>query len=36
VNGKVLMQDRQVKTLDRRQVIAQANTLAERVRAAVR
>jgi 5-methylthioadenosine/S-adenosylhomocysteine deaminase len=36
VNGKVLMQDRQVKTLDRRQVIAQANTLAERVRMAVR
>jgi 5-methylthioadenosine/S-adenosylhomocysteine deaminase len=36
VNGKVLMQDRQLKTLDRRQVIAQANTLAERVRTAVR
>src|SRR5262245_41895508 len=36
VNGKVLMQDRQVKTLDRRQVLAQANTLAQRVREAVR
>jgi 5-methylthioadenosine/S-adenosylhomocysteine deaminase len=36
VNGKVLMQDRQVKTLDRRQVIADANALAGRVRAAVK
>jgi hypothetical protein len=36
VNGRVLMQDRQVRTLDRRQVIAQANVLAERVRAAVK
>lgn len=35
VNGAVLMRDRQVKTLDRSAVIADANRLAERVRAAV-
>lgn len=36
VDGVVLMRDRQVKTLDRSTVIADANRLAERVRAAVR
>ena len=36
VNGKVLMRDRQLKTLDRATVIADANRLAERVRDAVR
>jgi 5-methylthioadenosine/S-adenosylhomocysteine deaminase len=36
VNGAVLMRDRQVKTLDARVVIADANRLAERVKAAVR
>ena len=36
VNGKVLMKDRQVRTLDRASVIADANRLAARVRAAVR
>jgi len=36
VNGAVLMRDRQVKTLDAKAVIADANRLAERVRAAVR
>ncbi len=36
VNGKVLMQDRQVKTLDAARVIADANALAAKVRAAVR
>ncbi len=36
VNGVVLMRDRQLKTLDRAVVIADANRLAERVRAAVR
>jgi hypothetical protein len=36
VNGKVLMRDRQVKTLDRAAVIADANRLAARVREAVR
>jgi 5-methylthioadenosine/S-adenosylhomocysteine deaminase len=35
VNGKVLMKDRQVKTLDRAAVIAAANRLAPSVRAAV-
>jgi 5-methylthioadenosine/S-adenosylhomocysteine deaminase len=36
VNGKVLMQDRQVRTLNRAAVIADANRLAQRVREAVR
>jgi 5-methylthioadenosine/S-adenosylhomocysteine deaminase len=36
VDGAVLMRDRQVRTLDRAAVIADANRLAERVRAAVR
>jgi 5-methylthioadenosine/S-adenosylhomocysteine deaminase len=36
VNGAVLMKDRQVKTLDRGAVIADANRLAARVRDAVR
>ena len=36
VNGKVLMRDRKVLTLDRRQVLADARLLAERVRAAVK
>ena len=36
VDGKVLMKDRQVRTLDRTAVIADANRLAQRVRAAVR
>jgi cytosine/adenosine deaminase-related metal-dependent hydrolase len=35
VNGKVLMRDRQLKTLNRATVIADANRLAARVRAAV-
>jgi 5-methylthioadenosine/S-adenosylhomocysteine deaminase len=35
VNGKVLMKDRQVRTLDSAQVIADANALASKVRAAV-
>jgi 5-methylthioadenosine/S-adenosylhomocysteine deaminase len=35
VNGKVLMSDRQVRTLDRAAVIADANALAQKVRAAV-
>ncbi len=35
VNGKILMKDRQLKTLDRAAVIADANRLAARVRAAV-
>jgi len=35
VNGKVLMKERQVRTLDRAAVIADANRLAARVRAAV-
>jgi len=35
VNGKVLMTDRQMRTLDRATVIADANTLAESVRRAV-
>ena len=36
VNGAVLMQDRRLKTLDRAAVLADANRLAEKVRAAVR
>jgi 5-methylthioadenosine/S-adenosylhomocysteine deaminase len=36
VNGKVLMKDRQLRTLDRAAVIAEANELARKVRAAVR
>jgi 5-methylthioadenosine/S-adenosylhomocysteine deaminase len=35
VNGRVLMRDRQVRTLDRTAVIADANRLAQRVRDAV-
>jgi 5-methylthioadenosine/S-adenosylhomocysteine deaminase len=35
VNGKILMRDRQLKTLDRDQVIADAKRLAARVRDAV-
>ena len=35
VNGKVLMQDRQVKTLNAKAVLAEANALAATVRAAV-
>jgi 5-methylthioadenosine/S-adenosylhomocysteine deaminase len=36
VNGKVLMEDRQMRTLDRAAVIADANRLAAKVREAVR
>ena len=36
VDGKVLMRDRRVRTLDRTAVIAEANRLAAKVRAAVR
>jgi 5-methylthioadenosine/S-adenosylhomocysteine deaminase len=36
VNGKVLMRDRKVLTLDRRQVLADARLFAEKVRAAVK
>jgi len=36
VNGKVLMRDRRVLTLDRRQVVAEANVFADKVRAAVK
>jgi 5-methylthioadenosine/S-adenosylhomocysteine deaminase len=36
VDGKILMKDRQVRTLDRAAVIADANRFAERVRAAVK
>jgi 5-methylthioadenosine/S-adenosylhomocysteine deaminase len=36
VAGKVLMKDRQLRTLERASVIADANRLAERVRRAVR
>jgi 5-methylthioadenosine/S-adenosylhomocysteine deaminase len=36
VNGKVLMRDRKVLTLDRRQVLADARVFAEKVRAAVK
>jgi cytosine/adenosine deaminase-related metal-dependent hydrolase len=35
VNGKVLMQNRQVRTLNRAEVIAQAKTLSQKVRDAV-
>jgi 5-methylthioadenosine/S-adenosylhomocysteine deaminase len=35
VDGKVLMKDRRVRTLDRASVIAEANALAAKVRAAV-
>jgi len=35
VNGKVLMSDRRLRTLDRESVILEANRLAARVRAAV-
>jgi 5-methylthioadenosine/S-adenosylhomocysteine deaminase len=35
VNGRVLMQDRRVRTLDRARVIADAKALAAQVRAAV-
>ena len=35
VNGKILMRDRRVLTLDRRQVLAEANRFADKVRAAV-
>jgi 5-methylthioadenosine/S-adenosylhomocysteine deaminase len=35
VNGKVLMKDRQVRTLNRAEVIADANRLAQKVREAV-
>ena len=35
VNGKVLMKDRQVLTLDKAAVIADANRLAQKVREAV-
>ena len=36
VNGKVLMRDRKVLTLDRRQVLAEARAFADKVRAAVK
>jgi 5-methylthioadenosine/S-adenosylhomocysteine deaminase len=36
VNGKVLMRDRKVLTLDRRQVLIDANLFADKVRAAVK
>jgi len=36
VNGKVLMRDRRVLTLDRRQVLAEASQFADKVRAAVK
>jgi len=36
VNGKVLMKDRQVLTLDRSAVLAEARGWAEKVRAAVK
>jgi len=36
VNGKVLMRDRRVLTLDRRQVLAEASLFADKVRAAVK
>ena len=35
VNGKILMRDRRVLTLDRRQVLADAQRFAEKVRTAV-
>jgi hypothetical protein len=36
VNGKVLMRERKVLTLDRRQVLIDAALFAEKVRAAVK
>jgi 5-methylthioadenosine/S-adenosylhomocysteine deaminase len=36
VNGQVLMENRQLRTLNRERIIADANTLAEKVRAAIR
>jgi 5-methylthioadenosine/S-adenosylhomocysteine deaminase len=36
VNGRVLMRDRRLRSLDRTTVIADANRLAEKVREAVR
>jgi 5-methylthioadenosine/S-adenosylhomocysteine deaminase len=36
VNGKVLMRDRKVLTLDARQVLAEARSFAGQVRAAVK
>jgi 5-methylthioadenosine/S-adenosylhomocysteine deaminase len=36
VNGKVLMRDRKLRTLDRAAVIAEANRLAQKVREAVK
>jgi 5-methylthioadenosine/S-adenosylhomocysteine deaminase len=36
VNGKILMRDRKVLTLDRRAVLAEAGQFAEKVRAAVK
>jgi flagellar biosynthesis regulator FlbT len=36
VNGRVLMRDRKVTTLNEATVLAEARTLAEKVRAAVR
>jgi 5-methylthioadenosine/S-adenosylhomocysteine deaminase len=36
VNGKILMHDRRLRTLDRPAVIAEANRMADKVRAAVR
>ena len=36
VNGKVLMRDRRVLTLDSRQILAEARSIAEKVRAAVK
>jgi hypothetical protein len=35
VNGRVVMKDRQVRTLDRTRVLAESRALAVRVRAAV-
>jgi 5-methylthioadenosine/S-adenosylhomocysteine deaminase len=36
VNGRIVMHDRVVRTLDQRAVLAEAATMADRVRAAVR
>jgi cytosine/adenosine deaminase-related metal-dependent hydrolase len=36
VNGKILMRDRKVLTLDRAKVLAEANAFADKVRSAVR
>ena len=36
VNGKILMRDRKVLTLDRARVLAEANAFADKVRSAVR